>query len=67
MLEAFELATKVGAQALTPAELAFLKDAEDRKGCRCKKNELSLEERMRVCNLGAKMRDWKEAHQCARF
>lgn len=64
MLEAFELAQKVGAQVLTLDERAFIASAYDRKGCRCKRNELTLEERMRVCALGSKMRDWKEAHRC---
>lgn len=67
MLEAFELAHGPAREALTPSEQAFIESAEDRKGCRCKKNELTLEERLRVCRLGTKMRDWKEARGCGRF
>jgi len=58
MLEAFEYAKGPAIEALTDSERAFIESAEDRKGCRCKKNELTLEDRMRVCRLGTKMRDW---------
>lgn len=63
MLEAFDLAQGPARAALTEAEKIFIEDAQDRRGCRCKKNELKLEERIRVCNLGKKMRDWKEARK----
>jgi len=61
MLEAFELAQGPARVSLTADELAFIESAHDRKGCRCKRNELTLEERTRVCKLGSKMRDWKLA------
>lgn len=59
MLEAFQLYQEGAGEALTPAEKHFIEDAYDRKGCRCHKNSLSLEERRRVTALGEKMLEWK--------
>jgi len=59
MLEAFELYESGAGEVLTPAERRFIEDAHDRKGCRCRRNSLSLEERRRVASLGEKMLEWK--------
>ena len=61
MLETFELYEKGAGKVLTHDEQIFIEQASDRKGCRCKKNSLTLAERQRVCVLGEKMRVWYEA------
>lgn len=60
MNEAFELAEEVGDKALSVDELLFMADARKRKGCKLIKNRLSHNERIKVINLGAKCKAWKE-------
>jgi len=60
MLEAFELSSEVGDQALTVDELMFMAAARKRKGCATVRSTLTADDRREVIRLGMKCKQWKE-------
>ena len=60
LIESFGLIEEYGREVLTTEEILFAADARKRKGCRSIKSTLVHEERMRVMELGKRIKTWKD-------
>ena len=63
LLESFALVEEYGSQVLTAEEILFVAGARKRKGCRTIASKLLAEERLRVMELGRKIKKWKEENK----
>ena len=63
LIEAFALAQEFGARCLDTDEILWLAGARRRRGCRSVKDRLTVEDRQRVIELGARCKKWKEENQ----
>lgn len=59
ILDALHYAERFGSYALTVEERQFMKEAKKKKGCPYVRQQLTVEEILRVMELGEKCRKWE--------